>query len=773
MPTLEGSIESIVFRNEENHYTVARFRQNDSGRLFRDELTTIVGALPGVHVGELLTVEGEWEKDPRYGRQLHITSFVQRLPASKEGITRYLGSGLIKGVGPKKAERIVAHFGEQTLAILEQQPERLSEVKGISAKDREQIIRSWAEQNEVKELHLFLQSHEVSINLATRIYKQYGQESIKVIRENPYQLAQDVSGIGFRTADDIAVKLGLPRDSIPRLSTGLKYVLAQAANDDGHCFLLEDDLLRRASDMLDAPRDLLAEALEQLKSDKDIFIEPPLPVQLPSSEQQAIPMQQDSSLSEDEEMLAPEARQRVYFGPFWHAENGSARLLRRLLRTPSTLPTVSEKYWQTVFDYLAGRKMVLTDKQREAVQMAYHSKVSILTGGPGTGKSTSLRALLMVLRKRNVRVALAAPTGRAAKRLTEATGAVGFEARTLHRLLDFVPHDNSYARNEENPLPYEFVIVDEVSMVDILLFYHLLKALPQDAHLLLVGDADQLPPVGPGNVLRDLLRSEAIPTVRLTDLFRQARESQIVVNAHRINAGQMPSLKRDSPTDFFFVQEDDPVRAQRLVLDFVQRRIPKHYGLNPMTDIQVLAPMYRGPVGVNSLNEELQSHLNPGAPAEVEWSGRVLRVGDKVMQQRNDYDKGVFNGDVGWIRSIQKENATLKVEFTEEAGPLLVSYEFHELDELTLAYAVTVHKSQGSEYPAIVIPLVREHYMLLQRNLLYTAITRAKRLCVLIGQSRALEVAVKNDRVAQRNTALAERLAMFAKVGQQSESLWM
>src|SRR5579871_4767341 len=319
MPTLEGSIESIVFRNEENHYTVARFRQNDSGRLFRDELTTIVGALPGVHVGELLTVEGEWEKDPRYGRQLHITSFVQRLPASKEGITRYLGSGLIKGVGPKKAERIVAHFGEQTLAILEQQPERLSEVKGISAKDREQIIRSWAEQNEVKELHLFLQSHEVSINLATRIYKQYGQESIKVIRENPYQLAQDVSGIGFRTADDIAVKLGLPRDSIPRLSTGLKYVLAQAANDDGHCFLLEDDLLRRASDMLDAPRDLLAEALEQLKSDKDIFIEPPLPVQLPSSEQQAIPMQQDSSLSEDEEMLAPEARQRVYFGPFWHA----------------------------------------------------------------------------------------------------------------------------------------------------------------------------------------------------------------------------------------------------------------------------------------------------------------------------------------------------------------------------------------------------------------------------------------------------------------------
>ena len=767
MPTLEGSIESIVFRNEENHYTVARFRPNDNGRLFRDDLTTIVGTLPGVHVGELLTVEGEWEKDPRYGRQLHVTSFVQRLPASKEGITRYLGSGLIKGIGPKKAERIVAHFGEQTLAIIEQQPERLSEIKGISVKDREQIIQSWTEQNEVKELHLFLQSHDVSMNLATRIYKHYGQESIKIIRENPYQLAQDVSGIGFRTADEIAVKLGLPRDSLPRLSTGLKYILAQAANEDGHCFLPEYELLRRAADILQAPRDLLAEAMGQLKLEKDVFIEPPLPQLRASSSRTEQPAGAEEPLADWVESVEnePESMQRVYFGPFWHAENGSARILRKLLRSPSILPPVSQQYWQAVFDYLANRKMVLTDRQREAVQMAYSQKVSILTGGPGTGKTTSLRALLMVLRKRHINVALAAPTGRAAKRLTEATGSIGFEAKTLHRLLDYAPHDNNYARNEENPLPYQFVIVDEVSMVDILLFYHLLKALPPDAHLLLVGDADQLPPVGPGNVLRDLLRSESMPTVRLTELFRQAQQSQIVVNAHRINAGQMPSLKREQNTDFFFVHEDDPVHAQQLVLDFVQRRIPKHYHLNPMTDIQVLSPMYRGAVGVNSLNEELQARLNPDAPASLEWGGKVFRVGDKVMQQRNDYDKGVFNGDVGWIRGIQKENSTIKVEFLEEAGPLLVSYEFHELDELTLAYAVTVHKSQGSEYPAIVVPLVREHYMLLQRNLLYTAITRARRLCVLIGQPRALEVAVRNDRVAQRNTGLAERLAMFTRVG--------
>src|SRR6266568_5111524 len=458
MPSLEGSVESIVFRNEDNHYTVARFRPNDSGRLFRDDLTTIVGMLPGVHVGELLSVEGEWEKDPKYGRQLHITSFTQRLPASKEGITRYLGSGLIKG------------------------------------------------------LHLFLQSHDVSMNLATRIYKQYGQESIKVVRENPYKLAQDKIGIGFRRADDIAVKLGLPLDSIERIVTGLKYVLTEAANEDGHCYLPENELIRRASEILQAPNELISTAMEQLRGDRDVFVEPPLPVQVDVSTWVTDDQEPLNDWSETEEETP---QQRIYFGPFWHAENGSARILRTLLRSQSKLPPVSQHHWDAVFNYLAEkRNMLLTEKQRAAVQMAYNSKVSILTGGPGTGKSTSIRALLMVLRKRKIEVALAAPTGRAAKRLTEATGADGFQAKTLHRLLEYAPHDNTYQRNEENPLPYRFVIVDEVSMVDILLFYHLLKALPPDAHLLLVGDADQLPSVGPGNVLRDLLRSEAIPTVR-------------------------------------------------------------------------------------------------------------------------------------------------------------------------------------------------------------------------------------------------------------------
>jgi exodeoxyribonuclease V alpha subunit len=769
---LEGSIESIVFRNEDNHYTVARFRPDDNGRLFRDDLTTIVGILPGVHVGELLTVEGEWEHDPRYGRQLRVTSFTQRLPASTEGIIRYLSSGLIKGIGPKKAKLIVDHFGEQTLAILEQQPELLSQVKGIGAKDREHIIKSWIEQTDVKELHLFLQSHDVSMNVATCVYKQYGKDAIKVIRENPYQLAQEVHGIGFRTADDIAVKLGLPQDSIPRLATGLKYVLTQAANEDGHCFLLEKDLVHRAADILKACPEVLSVAMEQLRTDQDIFIEPPpqlsiTPVAIDShveSVEEGVVFDTDSD-QEDEQQ---EPQQRIYFGPFWYAENGSARLLRRLQNAPSCLPPTSQQQWDRVFVLLKEkRNMLLTDRQREAVQMAYNNKATILTGGPGTGKSTSIRALLMLLRTRKIDVALAAPTGRAAKRLSEATGA---QAKTLHRLLEYAPHDNSYQRNEDNPLPHQFVIVDEFSMVDILLFYHLLKALPRESHLLLVGDADQLPSVGPGNALRDLLRSEALPTVRLTELFRQAQQSKIIVNAHRINTGLLPDMTIEATSDFFFMKEEDPLRAQQLVLDLVQRRLPARYHFNPISDIQVLAPMYRGAVGVTLLNERLQAHLNPHAFAQIEGGGRIFRVGDKVMQTRNNYDKGVFNGDVGFIRRIDKENATLKVEFLEEAGPLFVSYNFNELDELVLAYAVTVHKSQGSEYPAIVLPLVKEHRMLLQRNLLYTAITRAKRLCVIVGQPQALEWAVKNDRVALRNTGLAERLMLMVK-GNQKVSL--
>lgn len=560
------------------------------------------------------------------------------------------------------------------------------------------------------------------------------------------------------------MKLGLPYDSVPRLTTGLKYVLAQAANDDGHCFLLEKNLLQLASGILKTPYEVLLPAMEQLRGDNDVFVEPPLPS--PVAVATAQPIEDEEMPPVDwSEVEAEEPQARIYFAPFWYAENGSARLLRLLLKAPESLPRVSQQLWDRVFDLLKqNRNMHLTEKQREAVQMAYGKKVSILTGGPGTGKSTSIRALLMLLHNRRVSFALAAPTGRAAKRLSEAAGVPSeAQAKTLHRLLEYAPHDNSYQRNEENPLPYQFVIVDEFPMVDILLFYHLLKALPREAHLLLVGDADQLPSVGPGNVLRDLLRSEAIPTTRLTELFRQAQQSKIIVNAHSINAGQMPSMRTETNSDFFFMAEEDPTRAQQLILDLVQRRLPARYHFNPLTDIQVLSPMYKGPVGVTLLNEKLQAHLNPSSAAQVEWGDSTLRVGDKVMQTRNNYDKNVFNGDVGWIRSINKDTATLKVEFIEEAGPLFVSYEFHELDELVLAYAVTVHKSQGSEYPVVIIPLVLQHRMLLQRNLLYTAITRAKKFCVLVGHPYALEIAVKNDRVALRNTGLAERLQAIVR----------
>ncbi|BCL84313.1 ATP-dependent RecD-like DNA helicase [Ktedonobacteria bacterium brp13] len=765
MQKLEGSIENIVFQNADNHYTVARFRPDERNRLFRNGLTTIVGALPGVRPGEVLTVEGEWETDARYGRQLRVESFVQRLPTSSEGMIRYLSSGLIKGIGPRKAQAIVDHFGAQTLAIIEQQPDLLHQVKGISQKDCERIEKAWLEQTEIKELHLFLQAHEVSINMATRIYKQYGKDAIHVVRENPYQLAEEVQGIGFRTADEIAIKLGLPQDSIPRLASGLKYILTQAANDDGHCFLYEGDLKRRATAILQANPALLEVAMEQLRTEHDIFIEQPahLTAELAqSSQREQLP--DAEALWFEEQALAhepEEEQERVYFAPFWYAESGSVRLLRILQNSATSLPPTSERQWQLVFERLQERyKMVLTERQSAAVQLAYQRKVSILTGGPGTGKSTSLRALLMLLRTRKIQFALAAPTGRAAKRMTEATGV---QAKTLHRLLEYAPHDNSYQRNEDYPLPYQFVIVDEFSMVDILLFYNLLKALPRTCHLLLVGDADQLPSVGPGNVLRDLLRSEALPTVRLLELFRQAEQSKIIVNAHQINRGEMPVLKVETDSDFFFMREDDPMRAQQLIVDLVKRRLPARYHFDPITDIQVLAPMYKGAVGVTLLNERLQAELNSADRAQVEWGDRIFRIGDKVMQTRNNYDKGVYNGDVGFIRRIDRENAEVRVEFSEEAGPLLVEYEFHELDELVLAYAITVHKSQGSEYPVIIVPLVHEHRMLLQRNLLYTAITRAKRFCVLVGQPSALEHAVRNDRVALRNTGLAERLLTMSR----------
>ena len=758
MPTISGTIERIVFRNQETGFTVARLSPDDAGRLFRSELVTVVGALPGLSVGEQVDVSGEWELHPQHGRRLSVETFTPHSPVTAEGLRRYLGSGVIKGIGPKLAERIVNQFGEQTLAVIELEPARLTSVSGISAHKRDLIVRGWEAQREIREIMIFLQGYEVSPGLATRIYHQYGAQSLGVIRENPYTLERDIHGVGFKTADALAVKLGLPRNSLPRLMTGVKHVLSEAASSDGHCYLPRDTLVTRAAALLETPPEAIGEietAIERLRAEKEVFVEP----------DPADPADPAGGV------------ERVYLAPFFYAENGTARRLRLLLRAPSALPPVSERAWEQVFAQVARDGVAqLSASQRAAVRLAYESKVMTLTGGPGVGKTTTIRALLDILDRQGVAYALAAPTGRAARRMTEATGR---PASTLHRLLEFQPGNNDFAYNEHRPLPQRFIIVDEVSMLDILLAYRLVRAIPAEASLLLVGDADQLPSVGPGAVLADILASERAPCARLTELFRQARESAIVVTAHRVNAGELPSLRAEPASDFFFLRADAPEAAQRLVVDLVARRLPARYGFDPTRDIQTLAPMYRGAAGVTALNLALQARLNPAGPGvdEVAYGDHTLRVGDKVMQARNDYDKGpngVFNGDLGYVTAVDAANGGVTVTFPDsasESGGAQVSYEPHELDELALAYACTIHRAQGSEYPCVVMPLVAQHYLLLQRTLLYTAITRAKRLCVLVGDPRALRQAVENSRRAARYTGLADRLRGPRLPGRELEGL--
>jgi exodeoxyribonuclease V alpha subunit len=770
MPTLAGTIERIVFRNAETHFTVARLRPNDTGRLFRSDLVTLVGSLPGVNVGEIVEVSGEWETHPQHGRHLKVATFTPHTPVTPVGLKKYLGSGVIKGIGPKTAERIVEHFGEQTLAMLELEPERLTEVKGVGRELRERIIKGWAEQQDIRDVMLFLQSHGVSPALAGKIYRQYGKQSITVIRENPYTLEKDVYGVGFKTADTLAEKLGTPRDSLGRLAAGLKYVLSEAASADGHCYLPREELLTRAAALLEVELALLTPALDELRREKEIFaetIEGTVGSRRAAGEasvraQQAAPLQAptpSSATTVGATLVSPTSESAIYLAPFFYAESGTARRLRLLLKAPSPLPLVSGGEWREVFTSIEREQEIkLAAHQKSAVRLAYSAKVSVLTGGPGVGKTTALRALLDLLDARGVDYALAAPTGRAAKRMTEATGR---PASTLHRLLEYIPANNEWGRDEDRPLPHAFVIVDEVSMLDILLAYRLSRAVAPEAHLLLVGDADQLPSVGPGSVLRDILASERVPSVHLTELFRQARESAIVVTAHGVNQGEAPPLKVDPSSDFFFLHQEEPLAAQRAVVDLVARRLPARYGFDPVRDIQVLTPMYRGPAGVHALNLALQQRLNAQPGPSLAFGEYTFKIGDKVMQVRNDYDKGaggVFNGDLGRVVDILEEERRLLVRFSEAPDAEPVAYELHELDELTLAYACSIHRAQGSEYPCVVIPLVMQHYLLLQRNLLYTAITRARKLCVIVGDRRALKRAVENDALAGRNTGLAERL---------------
>ncbi|WP_285695858.1 ATP-dependent RecD-like DNA helicase [Actinomadura sp. NBRC 104412] len=726
---LEAVLERVTYANDDTGYTVARVATERTG----SELLTVVGALLGAQVGESLRLTGRWRSHPKYGRQFEVESYTTVLPATVQGIRRYLGSGMIKGIGPVMADRMVSHFGTDILRVIEEEPERLVEVPGLGPKRTKRIADAWEEQKAIKEVMVFLQGVGVSTSLAVRIYKQYGDASIDTVRREPYRLAADVWGIGFKTADTIAQAVGIPHDSPERIKAGLRYTLSEAA-DDGHCFLPEPNLVTAAEKVLGVPRDLIGPALDDLVQEEGVVRE-------------AIPG------AGEEGVTIP----AVYLVPFHRAERSLANGLRELLDAGlDRLKSFTDVDWSKALAWLRTKTgSELAPEQEEAVRLALTSKVSVLTGGPGCGKSFTVRSIVELAAAKKATIVLAAPTGRAAKRLAELTG---HEAATVHRLLGLQPGGDAKF-DQDNPLDADLVVVDECSMVDLILANKLVKAVPRGAHLLLVGDVDQLPSVGAGEVLADLLAAEAVPRVRLTKIFRQAQRSGIVVNAHRVNSGQHPQTQ--GFPDFFLFPCEEPDAAAELTVDVVANRIPRKFGLDPRRDVQVLAPMHRGAAGAGALNGLLQEALTPhdeGRP-ERRYGGRVFRVGDKVTQLRNNYDKGeagVFNGTVGVVTSVSLEEHLLTVRTDEDED---IDYSFDELDELAHAYAVTIHRSQGSEYPAVVIPLTTSSWMMLRRNLLYTGITRAKKLVVLVGSRRALAAAVRTAGAGRRHTALTHRIS--------------
>ena len=724
--TISGSVERITFYSAETGYTVLRLKPDSRAMLpyqyasGREALITVVGNLPEVNPGEWLKLTGQWANHAQHGRQFAVELCEQSLPATLEGIKRYLGSGLIRGVGKVMAERIVNRFGEETLDIIEHSPDQLGRVIGIGQKRVAGIIKAWEQQKSIKEVMIFLQSHGVSTGLATKIYKQYANEALQVVQSNPYQMVQDITGIGFKTADKIAQALGLAADSPSRIEAGIAYTLNRMSQE-GHVYVPQAQLEPEAAEILALGEEKVRYVIDTLEGEELI-------------KRQNVP-QTDSATGVVKEETA------VYLTPLYYSEVGVTNRVQRLMRHPtSRLRGIN----------LPLLPRTLSDEQQAAVRTALTHKVAILTGGPGTGKTTTLRSLLEVLEGNGRTYALASPTGRAAKRLAEATGR---EAKTIHRLLEFKPGEG-FTRDDDNPLEVDMLIVDETSMLDVVLANQLLKAVPLDAHLLLVGDVDQLPSVGAGDVLRDLIASEVPALIRLTQIFRQSADSLIIHNAHRINRGLFPETK-PTAQDFFLFIKEEPDELAELMVDIVQKRLPAKFGLDPFDDVQVLCPMYQGAVGVANLNALLQAGLNPpGKKPERRLGGRVLRVGDKVMQTVNNYDKSVFNGDIGRITALDTVEQTLTVSIDGQP----VVYDFLEADELVHAYAITVHKSQGSEYPCVVVPVVTQHYMMLQRNLLYTAVTRAKKMVILAGTRKAISIALRNNKTAERHTALDWRL---------------
>ena len=782
METLQGILERIVYENPDTGYTVGRL----SARAHA-ELITVVGNLASVNPGESLLLRGDWVDNARYGRQFQIEKYETILPANVVGLRKYLGSGLIKGIGPKMATRIVQRFGMDTMDIIEHTPEKLARIPGIG-KHRVKIIKeAWEAQREIKNVMLFLQSHDVSTTHAAKIYKTYENDAIAVVTENPYRLADDIYGIGFVTADTIAQKLGIDKDAPHRVQAGIKYVLSQKA-DEGHVFQYHDDLVEACQTMLEQEPKAIAEGVHALIEKEEVMV-PDFTDPLHTDEAVAVDETRDSyETSHQQETLPTDNRQptidnhaAIYLAPFYYAELGVANQFLRLLSNESKDSNYDgTKQASFVTDAILteleqdmGIRFAL--QQREAIHTAMTARAMILTGGPGTGKTTTTVGMIRLFEAQGRHITLTAPTGRAAKRLSETTGG---EAKTIHRLLEFSPQINGFKRNRQNPLDTDVVIVDETSMVDLVLMNRLMQAIRPGTTLILIGDVDQLPSVGAGSVLKSLIDSRRISVIKLTEIFRQAQESMIVMNAHRINKGDFPELTGDTDRNFFFMEADDPDEIVKLICSLIADRLPQHYDYHPIDDIQLLCPMRRGVLGTENLNKRLQEVLNleSTAPAAVhpfekmrfgpqnyrqvpQFPGRSrtaggFHIGDKVMQVRNNYDYDVFNGDIGRVVAIEHVEKKVHVQFPDKQ----VAYDTADLGELVLAYATTIHKAQGSEYPAVVIPLHTQHYLMLQRNLLYTGITRAKERVVIVGTKQALGICIRNNQVMQRNSYLAERL---------------